>query len=237
MATLTQTVRWDLRLQLRSFIYPATVVSTALICGFILVLPVETLPMEWAAFFVFMDPALIGLSFVGAIVLMEKAEGTIFALGVTPMAPATYVAAKTITLTLLAFASGLIVAYVAADHIELWRLLVALTLSSTFAVLVGLACVARVPSMNKLMITLLWVEIIILLPVLAHFAVLPDAFTPVLALIPSYAILVAISLSLQPDEVPLWAEIYAYGYLLLWCVIGWFWAIREYTRSIVTEGR
>jgi fluoroquinolone transport system permease protein len=237
MATLTQTVRWDLRLQLRSFIYPATVVSTALICGFILVLPVQALPADWAAFFVFMDPALIGLSFVGAIVLMEKAEGTIFALGVTPMRPATYVAAKTITLTLLAFASGLVVAYVAADRIELWRLLAALTLSSTFAVLVGLACVARVPTMNKLMITLLWVEIIILLPVLVHFAVLPETLTPVLALIPSYAILVAITLSLEPVDVSVWKEIYAYGYLALWCALGWFWALREYTRNIVTEGR
>lgn len=145
MATLAQTVRWDLNLQTRSFIYPATVVSTALICGFIFVLPVEALPNDWAAFFVFMDPALIGLSFVGAIVLMEKAEGTIFALGVTPLKPWIYVASKTVTLTLLAFASGLVVAYVAADRFDVWRLLTALTLSSTFAVLVGLASVARVP--------------------------------------------------------------------------------------------
>lgn len=237
MATLTKTVRWDLRLQLRSFIYPATVVSTALICGFILVLPVNALPADWATFFIFMDPALIGLSFVGAIVLMEKAEGTIFAVGVSPMRPTTYVASKTITLMLLAFASGLAVAYVATDEVVLWRLLVALALSSTFAVLVGLACVARVPTMNKLMITLLWVELIILLPVLVHFAVLPEVLTPLLALIPSYAILLAISLSLDPTAASAWLEVYAYGYLALWCVIGWFWALREYTRNIVTDGR
>lgn len=237
MASLSRTMQWDLRLQLRSFVYPATVVSTALICGFILVLPVQALAIDWATFFVFMDPALIGLSFVGAIVLMEKAEGTIYALGVTPMQPATYVAAKTITLTLLAFASGLVVAYVAADEIDLLRLLIALTLSSTFAVLVGLACVARVPSMNKLMITLLWVEVIFLLPLLAYFAVVPDALTPLFALIPTYAILLAIELGLDPSPAPLWVELYAYGYLALWCVIGWFWALREYTRNIVTEGR
>ncbi len=237
MAKLTQTVGWDLRLQLRSFIYPATVVSTALICGVILVLPVAALPPDWAAFFVFMDPALIGLSFVGAIVLMEKAEGTIFALGVTPMKPSTYVAAKTITLTLLAFASGLAVAYIASDNYDPWRLLVALTLSSTFAVLIGLACVARVPTMNKLMITLLWVELVLLLPLLSHFGVLPEMLTPVIALIPSYAVLVALMLSLDPAPPSPWAEVYAYGYLAFWCALGWFWALREYTRNIVTEGR
>ena len=237
MATLAQTVRWDLSLQTRSFIYPATVVSTALICGFILVLPVRALPSDWAAFFVFMDPALIGLSFVGAIVLMEKAEGTIFALGVTPLKPWIYVASKTVTLTLITFASGLVVAYVAADGIALARLLFALTLSSTFAVLVGLACVARVPTMNKLMITLLWVEVLLLIPLLTHFAVLPGWLTPLIALIPSYAVLVSIMLSLDAAPASLAVELYAYGYLVLWCAIGWVWALREYTRNIVTEGR
>jgi fluoroquinolone transport system permease protein len=238
MATMVQTVRWDLKLQSRSFIYPATVVSTALICGFILVLPVAELSVEWATFFIFMDPAMIGLSFVGAIVLMEKSEGTIFAVGVTPMHPAVYVASKTFTLTLLAFASGLIVAYVAADTVVLWRLVVALALSSTLAVLIGLACVARVPTMNKLMITLLWVEVIILIPVLAHFEVLPEGLTPLVALIPSYAILLAIGLSMDsaPSTISGWTEIYAYGYQLLWCCAGWFWALREYTRNIVSSG-
>src|SRR5262245_18991379 len=100
-------------LQLRSFIYPATIVSTAVICAFILILPMQTRSPHLAAFFVFMDPATIGLSFVGAIVLKEKAQGTLAALGVTPLRPWLYVRTKTVSLTWLAFLSGLAVAWVA----------------------------------------------------------------------------------------------------------------------------
>ncbi len=237
MASLAQTVRWDLGLQVRSFIYPATVVSTGMICGFILLLPVSPLPVAWSTFFIFIDPALLGLSFIGAIVLMEKTEGTIFALGVTPMRPSIYVASKTISLTLLAFASGLVVAFVAAEDFNLLTMLLALTLSSTVAVLIGFVCVARIPSMNKLMITLLWVTVLGYIPLLSHFELIPGVLTPVIALIPSYAILLAVKFSIAPTELSMIEMLYAYGYLVLWCVIGWLWTLREYTRYIITDGK
>ena len=113
MRSFVLLLRLDLKLQARSFIYPATVVSTAMICGFVTILPAKPMPPRLTAFFVFMDPATIGLSFVGAMVLMEKAQGTLFALGVTPAKPWTYVGAKTVSLTLLTFASSLVVVAVA----------------------------------------------------------------------------------------------------------------------------
>src|SRR5262245_3836340 len=99
--------------QLRSFIYPATIVNTAVICAFLLLLPMQPSLHDPVAFFVDMDPAPIGLSFVGAIVLKEKAQGTLAALGVTPLRPWLYVLTKTVSLTWLAFLSGLAVAWVA----------------------------------------------------------------------------------------------------------------------------
>jgi fluoroquinolone transport system permease protein len=187
MAALSRVLGWEIALQARSFIYPATVVSTLMICGFIVVLPVDQLSVSWAVFFIFMDPAMIGFSFVGAIILMEKAEGTIAAVGVSPMQPDLYIAVKIISLTLVTFASGVVVAYVAADDFALLRMLSVLTLSSVVAVLIGFVVAARAPSMNKLTITLLWTSMI--------------------------------------------------AYLLVWVVLGWLWAKREYTANIVTEGR
>jgi hypothetical protein len=48
---------------------------------------------------------------------------------------------------------------------------------------------------------------------------------------------VAVLLGIDPSSVSPWNEIYAYTYLVLWCVLGWWWALREYTRSIVTDGK
>ena len=237
MAALARIVWFDIGLQLKSFIYPATVVSTGIICGFILILPVETLSPHWGAFFVFMDPATIGLSFVGAIVLMEKTQRTIYALGISPMRPWVYVASKTISLTLLTFAAGLVVAWVAVDRFDLLKMLIALALSSTVAVLIGFACVARAPSMNKLMITLLWVTTVAYIPLLAHFELLPAGLRPIVAVIPSYAILVTVLVSIDPDAASTAAKVYGYAYLVLWCVIGWLWTLREYKRHIITDGK
>ena len=66
MATFVHVLRLDLRLQARSFLYPATAVSTGVICGVLLLLPVRAVSPRLTAFFVFLDPATIGLSFVGA---------------------------------------------------------------------------------------------------------------------------------------------------------------------------
>lgn len=237
MSILSSTMKWELSLQSRSFIYPATVVSTLMICGFILVLPVETLAVEWATFFIFMDPAMIGFSFVGAIILMEKSEGTINALGVTPMKPGLYIAAKVFSLTLVTFASGLIVAMVAANDFSLWRMLSVLTLSSTVAVLVGFVCAAKSSTMNQLTIMLLWVSIIAYLPLLTYFEVLPEILNPVIAMIPSYAVLYLLDACLHRSSLGNPWTLISYGYLALWVVIGWAWASKVYTANIVTEGK
>lgn len=237
MRAFVRLLRQDLTLQARSFIYPATLVSTAMICGFVALLPVSPPPPRLAAFFVFMDPATIGLSFVGAMVLMEKTQGTLFALGVTPAKPWAYVAAKTVSLTLLTFASSLVVVHFATGGaFDLMRQLVALTLCSTVAVLIGLLCVARAASMNQLVVTLLWVNTLLYVPLLSHFGVLGDALTPLVAPIPSYAMLVALEASVDPGSASTLAQASAALYLTAWIWIGWRWALRELVGSIITEG-
>ena len=178
--------RLELLLQRRSFILPATVVSTAVICGFVLLLPARPPAPRVTAFFVFMDPATIGLSFVGAMVLMEKAQGTLDALAVTPPRPTAYVAAKATFLTVLTFASGLVVVSVATrGDFDVARQLLALALCSGVAVILGLACVARAASMNHLVMTLLWVSTVLYLPLLAHFGIVSGPASAMLAPIPS----------------------------------------------------
>jgi fluoroquinolone transport system permease protein len=238
MSSFVRLVRLDLTLQARSFIYPATAVSTAMICAFIMLLPSRPLSPRLTAFFVFLDPATIGLSFVGAMVLMEKAEGTLFALGVTPTKPAAYVGSKTITLTLLTFASSLAVVWVATGgSLDVWRQLLALTLCSAVAVLIGLFCVAGALSMNQLVIRLLAVTTLLYVPLLSHFDVVPDGFTPVAALIPSYAMLVALEAAADPASVSVLAQGYAAVYLAVWVALGWRWTLRAFERAIVSEGR
>jgi fluoroquinolone transport system permease protein len=238
MKGLLRLLRLDLTLQARSFIYPATAVSTAMICSFVVLLPGGQLSPRLTAFFVFMDPAIIGLSFVGAMVLMEKASGTLYALGVTPTIPASYVGAKTVSLTLLTFASSMVVVGVATGGaFDLFRQTIAITLCSTVAVVIGLLCVARVASMNQLVVRLTVVTTLLYVPLLSHFDVLRPAFTPVVAVIPSYAMLVALESSVDPSSASVAAQVSAPLYLVAWIVVGWHRTVKGFESVIVTEGK
>jgi fluoroquinolone transport system permease protein len=238
MSTFAHFLRLDLRLQARSLLYPATAVSTAMICAFVTLLPGTSLPPAATAFFVFMDPATIGLSFVGAMVLAERSSGTLAALGVTPIRPWVYVGAKVVSLTLLTFVSSLIVVGVATrGAFDLVGQLVALTLCSTVAVLIGLFCVAGAASMTGLVVTLLWVTTLLYLPVLSHFGVLPDPLALLMAPIPSYAMLMAIEASIDGAAVSAVARVSAELYLVLWVLVGWRWTLKAFEGTLVSEGR
>lgn len=227
----------SLTLQTRSFVYPATVVSTAVICGVVMMLPGRPLSPRLTAFFVFMDPATVGLSLVGAMVLSEKAQGT-SALAVTPVRPAAYVASRALSLTLLTLGSGLVVALVArGSALDPLRQLVALALCSAAAVLIGLFCVARAASMNQLVMMLLWVTTLLYLPLLGHFDVLPEALTAVIAPIPSHAMLCALLAAADPGAVSPSAQTMSALYLMTWIGLGWRWTLREFAQVVLRDDR
>jgi len=238
MRRLRELLRWELVLQRRSYLYPATAVSTGLICAFVLLLPGGPLSPRLAAFFVFLDPATIGLAFVGAMVLTEKGRGTLDALAVTPLRTAEYVGAKTLSLTLVALASGLIVAHVATGggH-DLSRQLPALALSSSVAVLLGLASVAKARSMNHLVVILLAVSTVLYLPLPGHFGALPTAVRWIFAVVPSHAMLVLLTDAAMPGAASPPARVVASLYLGAWIGVGWWWTVRGFERAVVTEGR
>jgi hypothetical protein len=174
--SLAALLRWDVTLQARHHIFTANLVSTLAFCGFVALVPMPSLSPALASFFIFADPALIGLSFIGAVVLMERGARVNLALGVTPLPPARYVLSKAIVLSLSGTVSGLAVAASLAVRGMLvhWGLLVtALVASNLFAVLLGFLVVSTVRSMNQLMMRLLVVTMVLFMPLLSHFGATP----------------------------------------------------------------
>ncbi len=113
----------EMRLQLRNGIYYAN--------GFVLVFYISILVFaadyipSWAlALFIYTDPSVLGFFFLGAQMMLEKAEGTRIALATTPMSASTYFWTKTITLTGIALVVVTIIALVAKADIN-WPLYLA----------------------------------------------------------------------------------------------------------------
>lgn len=125
---------------------------------------------------IFSDPAVLGFFFLGALMMLEKAEAARAALAMTPVSAADYVWSKTLTLTAVAVVAVLIIG--AAHGAANWPVLMAATvLTSIQFVGIGVPIAMRFHTVTGYLLG----SSVLLLPV-----VLPA----VLAL---------------PDEMPAWA--------------------------------
>jgi fluoroquinolone transport system permease protein len=94
----------DLRIQLRGGFWAVYAVVCVLLVGLLHALPGklgrEVLPVA-----LLLDPAILGLSLAGVLVLRERQEGVLRALGSTPVGAGVWLGAKVLSLGLLALAA------------------------------------------------------------------------------------------------------------------------------------
>jgi fluoroquinolone transport system permease protein len=106
----------DLRLQFRYGIYAAYAVVVALYVAELLLLG-NVLPSWVPALIVFTDPAAVSFFFLGALLMLERAEGVRAALAASPVSAADYLVGKATTLVGLALASAtLLLPFMHAHH-------------------------------------------------------------------------------------------------------------------------
>lgn len=128
-ARLATLIAHDARLQWRYGIY----IAYAFVIVFYVLMLVQLgqyLPDWMPALVIFTDPSVLGFFFLGALMMLEKAENTRSALAVAPISAADYLWAKTITLTLVALAAVLVIAPFVHSTINWWLLITIVTLTS-----------------------------------------------------------------------------------------------------------
>lgn len=116
----------DARLQLRYGIYYAYAFVVGVYAVGLAFLG-EWLPAWAIGVGIYSDPAVLGFFFLGALMMLEKAEGTRAALAITPVSPADYFWAKALTLTLVAVIAVTVIGYLAHTRVN-WPLLLSATI-------------------------------------------------------------------------------------------------------------
>jgi fluoroquinolone transport system permease protein len=110
----------------------------------------------------FSDFAVLGMTFIGALIYFEKNENVLPALSVTPMKPITYLMSKIITLSSLGLGISLFIVLIfqtsAANF--LW-LIIGIGLSSMLFTLIGIMMMTGITSFNQFMIRLIVMNLII----------------------------------------------------------------------------
>jgi fluoroquinolone transport system permease protein len=232
---LWRLVRWDIQLQARENIYSFTVMTTAVFGLFLLLLPADAPPTVFTLV-LFFDPAIVGASFVGAIVLMERSQNTLAALAVSPASAADYVQAKVVTLTALAIVGSLClvaVVYWVPSIETLLRFTLALVFTGAVGALGGLLIVAGANSMNHFLARAMPVTIILFLPLFSHFGVVTGFWQWLLfAINPGHAMLRMMLWAADPSAVTLADTIYAFVYLGFTGVVLYRWAVATYSSEL-----
>ena len=138
----------DIRFQWKQGFY-----TIYFIVSFIYLLILSQLPhfiLDYALpIIVFSDPSILGLFFIGGMVLLEKEQGVLQMLVVTPLTIKEYVLSKVIALTFIAILAGLLMTGISAyQPVNYFLLLIGIILTSIFFTLIGFMISTRAKNLN-----------------------------------------------------------------------------------------
>jgi len=127
------------------------------------------LPAEWKSTVIplvlFSDPSMVGFFFIGALVMLEKVQGVIQYVVVTPLRSLEYLLAKVLSLTILAIAATILITLATYGHNLNWFLLIlGVVLTSGFFVFYGFIVAVRCTTLNQYFIKMIPYLLLIVLP-------------------------------------------------------------------------
>ena len=159
MSNLKNMMRWEFLLLYRYKIIHISILSVVLY--FLTTQAVSSLQglTQVHSTLLFFDPAVIGIVFVGALVLFEKSENVLQALVITPMRVDEYLQSKILSLTILSLISaslfmGLMVLFNQLE-VNVGYLIIGIVLTSVMLILLGFIIVSRVNSVNGYLLGIL----------------------------------------------------------------------------------
>ncbi|MCB0073263.1 MAG: hypothetical protein KDE20_17460 [Caldilineaceae bacterium] len=231
MNRLVATLRWDLVNQYRQGFYIAGgfVIVVWAIVLWNLPAPVVELLLP---FLIFFDLSIFGFYFMAGMLFLEKGDGVLQALVVTPMRSWEYLVSKSATLALLAvLVSVAVVLLVHGFAVNWWLFVPAVALNSWLLVLIGFMLAARFDAINEFLIPSIFYMVPSQLPALQYFGIWES---PLLYLVPTMPSMLLLEGAF--GAIAGWQIVYAFVYLLAACVLVTWWAQRTFVRFVVRAG-
>ncbi len=176
MRAFVTALRWDVVLQARNGFYWASAFVILVIGGLLLAVPEAARANEavWVPAILAVNLQITTFFFMAGLMLLERDEGTLSALAVSPLTPGGYLGARTVTLTSLAAVETVVLVLIAFDAGRSWLLVLAGT--SALGVIytgIGAAVTTRYVSINALLLPASVVVALLLAPLLAHVGLAP----------------------------------------------------------------
>ena len=229
MSRLLATLRLDAQLQARNKVYLIVAVA---VLGLAFALRALFTPEQLHFFMPLV--ALSGVSLttftlVGVLLMLERGEGTLDVVMVSPLRPAEYLASKLLTVTLLALVESIFITVIAYGRgFSLPWLLLAVLLRAGLVAAVGVAVGVRYRSITRFLLPMVALTTAFDLPVLWYLELWPSSLFYLWPTLPSLLLAKAAFLPVDPLQ-----QFYAcvYGVLAVGAAV--FWASRALDRFVV----
>lgn len=230
MSRLASAIRWDFRLQFRNGFYYASAFVAVVMIVLLRQLSGVDLGPWWPAL-ILENLVINSFYFMSGLVLLEKGEGVLEALVVTPLRATEYLASKVLTLGALSIVETLAIVVLVSGFGFRWGYLVAgiLFLMAMYA-LYGFVVVARYDSISEFLLpSALW-TLGYSLPLLYYFDIWRSGW---MFLHPMQAPLVLMEAAFFP--VPGWQIAYGMGYSVLWTAVAFYASRRAFHRFVISK--
>jgi fluoroquinolone transport system permease protein len=230
VTAILNALRWDIVLQARNGFYWASAFLVVAISTLLLSLPesARANSAAWVPAILTVNLQITTFFFVAGLMLLERDEGTLSALAVSPLSPSGYLAMRTFSLTGLAAAETLAIVWIGFGASGSWPLLLAGTAAlGVIYTGLGAAIAARYESVNALLLPASAFVALLLLPLLPHFGLAPRWLFVVHPLEPPMTLLRAGYVAIDRIEVAL-AIVGSFG----WSALAFVWG-RNRVRTLM----
>ncbi len=230
MTRLLSTFRCDVTIQFRSGFYYASAFFVVVWAALL------SLPEKGAVDFGLLIPAFMLLNlavmafyFMGALVLLEKSQGTLAGLVVTPLRKEEYLLSKIGSLALMGLIENLVLtALVNGLDFNLPLFVVGLLLLAAFCVLLGFIAIARYDSINEFLLPSVVMVSALMLPLIDYLGLW---HSPLFYLHPAYPPLLLMRAAFGSGD--MWQLLYGLMGSLFWAMMAFVLAKRMFNHFIV----
>jgi fluoroquinolone transport system permease protein len=176
MTAILHALRWDMVVQARNGFYWASAFPVIVISALLLYLPESARANSavWVPAILAVNLQITTFFFVAGLMLLERDEGTLHAIAVSPLSPSGYLAMRSLNLTGLAALETLAIVWIGFGLSGSWWLI----LPGTAALGIiytgfGAAVATRYESVNALLLPASAFVAFLLVPLLPHFELAP----------------------------------------------------------------
>jgi fluoroquinolone transport system permease protein len=237
MSNLKNMLKWEFVLLNRYKIIHISILSVILYFITTQAIPDMNRPI-FHTMLLFFDPAIIGIMFIGALVLFEKSENVLQALVITPMKVNDYLLSKITSLTILSFISAVIFVTLlnvfSSIEFNIPYLTISIILTSVMLILLGFILVSRVNSINEYLLAMLVAFLGLLFPPMLHLSGLYE--NVIFYLWPTQASFILFTGVFNANSLELWEIAYGIFYQVIWIGLLYFLAKKAFYKHIVLKG-